>query len=162
MPDPDVEIGHDPHLMVRCQSQPNVLWQQNHCGIFRSTDGGESWSRVSAAGELAHFGFAIAVDPTDGETAWAIPAVSDEVRVAVDRKLCVCRTTDGGKSWQYFRTGLPQTSCYDFAFRHALDLSDDRLVFGTACGSLYISDTRGESWQCLSTQLPPIYSVRFA
>jgi len=47
LPNPDVEIGHDPHLIVQCVSQPDVLWQQNHCGIFRSTDGGQNWTRVS-------------------------------------------------------------------------------------------------------------------
>jgi photosystem II stability/assembly factor-like uncharacterized protein len=171
MPNPDVEIGHDPHLVVQCADHPDVLWQQNHCGIFRSTDGAETWTRVSEPGAsteddasafgTAHFGFAIAVDPHDGETAWVIPAVSDEVRVAIDRKLCVCRTTDGGRSWVAFHEGLPQSDCYDFAFRHSLDLSGDRLVFGTACGSLYLSNDRGETWRVLANHLPPIYSVRF-
>jgi hypothetical protein len=161
LPDPDVEIGHDPHLVVQCPSQPDVLWQQNHCGIYRTVDGGESWTRVSQDGGPAHFGFAVAVDPHDGDTAWVVPALSDEVRVAVDRQMCVCRTTDGGVSWQDFRAGLPQQDCYDFAFRHCLDQSGDCLAFGTACGSLYISNDRGESWQAVAQHLPPIYSVRF-
>jgi len=171
LPNPDVEIGHDPHLVVRCAAQPDVLWQQNHCGIFRSTDGAANWTRVSEPGQesgtdgaafgTAHFGFAIVVDPQDGDTCWVIPAVSDEVRIAIDRQLCVCRTTDGGQTWVAFRNGLPQEDCYDFAFRHNLDLCGDRLVFGTACGSLYFSDDRGESWRVLANHLPPIYSVRF-
>ena len=161
LPNPDAEIGHDPHLVVQCQSQPDVLWQQNHCGIFRSTDGGLNWKAVSKKGELPHFGFTVAVDPKDGKTAWVIPAESDEVRAAVGRKLCVCRTTDGGETWQAFRAGLPQENCFDFAFRHCLDQAGDRLTFGTACGSLYVSDDRGESWQSLGSHLPPIYSVRF-
>ena len=171
LPNPDVEIGHDPHLVVQSAGQPDVLWQQNHCGIFRSTDSGESWTRVSEPGPAteddaaafgtAHFGFAIVVDPHDGDTAWVVPALSDEVRVAIDRQLCICRTTDGGQTWQAFREGLPQAGCYDFAFRHSLDLLGDRLVFGTACGSLYFSDDRGETWRVLANHLPPIYSVRF-
>ena len=132
---------------------------------------GAVWTRVSEPNRdagtdaspfgTAHFGFAIAVDPEDGDTAWVIPAVSDEVRVSIDRQLCVCRTTDGGQTWQDFREGLPQTDCYDFAFRHNLDLAGDRVVFGTACGSLYVSDDRGETWRALANHLPPIYSVRF-
>jgi len=161
LPNPDVEIGHDPHLIVKCGAEPNVLWQQNHCGVFYTTDAGLQWKCVSQADGPVNFGFAVAVDPLAGKTAWVIPAVSDEVRVAVDRKLCVCRTDDHGETWQVFRQGLPQEDCYDFAFRHALDLSGDRLVFGTACGSLYLSDDRGESWTCLASHLPPIYSVRF-
>jgi hypothetical protein len=162
MPNPDVEVGHDPHLIVQCQTQPDKLWQQNHCGIFRSIDGGESWTQVSTKGSLPHFGFAIAVDPNDGETAWVVPAESDEVRIAVDRAQCIARTTDGGRSWQIFRAGLPQTDCYDFAFRHCLDLSGNELIFGTAGGSLYHSADRGETWTAIANHLPPIYSARFA
>jgi photosystem II stability/assembly factor-like uncharacterized protein len=161
LPNPDAEIGHDPHLLVQCQSQPDMLWQQNHCGIFRSTDSGQNWKQLTKKGNNPHFGFAVAVDPRDGNTAWVIPAESDEVRSAVGRKLCVCRTTDGGEIWQEFRTGLPQENCFDFAFRHCLDLAGNRLVFGTACGSLYVSEDRGETWQSLGSHLPPVYSVRF-
>ena len=75
--------------------------------------------------------------------------------------MCVCRTNDGGANWQAFRAGLPQEDCYDFVFRHALDIAGDRLAMGTACGSLYVSDDAGESWSCLAGHLPPVYSVRF-
>ena len=161
LPDPYAEIGHDPHFVVGCPGEPHVLWQQNHCGIFSSQDGGGQWQNVSQLEGPAKFGFAVAVDPHDAQTAWVIPAVSDEHRVAVDRALCVCRTTDGGASWTRFHEGLPQQDCYDFAFRHALDVSGDRLAFGTAGGSCYVSDDRGENWTCLGSHLAPVYSVRF-
>lgn len=160
LPDKYPEIGHDPHLLVQCQSNPDVLWQQNHCGIFRSTDCGENWSDVSAPHVPANFGFVIHVDEVDGDTAWVVPAVADMNRVAVDRKLCVSRTTDGGKTWTALRNGLPQQNCYDFAFRHAMDKSGDQLVFGTACGSVYVSQDRGDNWSTIGNHFPPVYSVR--
>lgn len=162
LPDPEVEVGHDPHSMVMCRNQPDAIWQQNHCGIFRTTDGGANWSRASEPGTFPHFGFVVSADANQGDTAWVVPAVSDEQRVAVDRALCVCRTDDGGASWQAFRNGLPQSNCYDFAFRHGLDVDEDRLALGTACGAAYTSDDRGETWRPLGEHLPPIYSVRFA
>ena len=166
LPNPDAEVGHDPHFVAQCAAEPEKLWQQNHCGVFRSIDGGTTWQAVSQKGSLPHFGFAVAVDPASGETAWVLPADSDEVRVAVDRALCVSRTDDGGKTWQSFRQGLPQTDCYDFAFRHAFDLNstgpaERELAFGTVGGSLYLSADRGESWQTIANHLPPILSVRF-
>lgn len=161
LPNPDSEFGHDPHFMMMSPSNPDILWQQNHCGIFRSVDGGANWTEVSQPDVPAYFGFAIAVDENDADTVWVVPAVSDEYRVAVDRALCVSRTTDGGKTWTALRNGLPQATCYDLVYRHALDLRGDRLAFGTTTGNLYISDDRGDHWQCLSTSLPPIYSVRF-
>ncbi len=161
LPDPDAEVGQDPHLLIASPSNPNVLWQQNHCGIFRSENGGESWSDISQEGGPAYFGFAIAADEKDDKTAWVVPAVSDQLRVAVDNALCVCRTEDGGNTWNDFRNGLPQESCFDIVFRHALDVTNDTLAFGTTTGNLFLSDDRGESWRAISHHLPLIYSVSF-
>ena len=142
-------------------SNPDVLWQQNHCGIFRSTDGAQTWKNISQPDVPAFFGFAIALDAQDEKTAWVVPAMSDQYRVTVDRALCVSRTEDGGETWTALRKGLPQDHCYDLTYRHALDISGDRLAFGTTTGNLYVSDDRGDSWKCISHHLPPIYSVRF-
>lgn len=161
LPDPNSEFGHDPHFVVASPANPDVLWQQNHCGIFRSTDGGQNWENISQPGGPAYFGFAIAVDAHSPDTAWVVPAVDAEFRLAIDRALCVCRTEDGGKTWQTLRQGLPQGDCYDIVFRHALDISGDRLAFGTTTGNLYLSDDRGDTWRCLGHNFPPINSVRF-
>jgi photosystem II stability/assembly factor-like uncharacterized protein len=162
LPDPHAEVGHDPHFVVASPSNPDVMWQQNHCGVFRTTDGARTWENVSQSGGPVHFGFAIAADEKDSDVAWVIPAVSDEKRVAIDRALVVCRTDDGGKTWKQFRSGLPQTNCYDLVFRHALDVKGDKLAFGTTNGNVYLSEDRGESWRCLGTAFAPVYSVRFA
>lgn len=162
LPDPDSDIGHDPHLMVQCDSQPDKLWQQNHCGIFCTTDGAENWTGVSQPEVPAHFGFAVVTDPNNGDIAWVVPAEADMVRAAVHRKLGVSRTLDGGKTWQHFTNGLPQENCYDFAFRHSLDLLGDQLAFGTACGSIYVSDDRGENWTTVGSHFPPVYALEFA
>ena len=161
LPNPFAEYGHDPHFLLMSPSNPDVMWQQNHCGIFRTTDGGEQWQDISQKDVPAFFGFAVALDKQDEQTAWVVPAVSDEYRVAVAGALCVSRTEDGGKTWTALRNGLPQDDCYDLVYRHALDISDDRLAFGTTTGNLYISDDRGDYWECVSHHLPPVLSVRF-
>lgn len=161
LPEPEQEYGHDPHFVIASPSNPNVLWQQNHCGVFRSTDCGQQWINISQPNGPVNFGFTIAVDEKDENVAWVVPAVSDEMRIAVDRALCVSRTDDGGKTWTAFRNGLPQQNCYDLVFRHALDIQGDTLVFGTTNGNVYISKDRGESWHCLGDSFPPVYSVRF-
>lgn len=162
LPDPHSEFGHDPHYMTASPSNPDVLWQQNHCGIFRSVDAGKTWADISHPDIPAYFGFPIAVDPRDENVAWVVPAVSAEFRLAVDRALCVSRTDDGGKTWKAFRKGLPQENSYDVIFRHALDIDNNQLVFGTTTGNVYYSEDRGESWRCLTNNLAPVYSVRFA
>lgn len=161
LPDPDAEIGQDPHLLVRSQQHPDVLWQQNHCGIYRSTDNGLHWSDISEKDGPASFGFAIQADPEDPETAWVVPATSDGIRVACDLALCVCQTGDGGKSWSAHRRGLPQEQAFDLTFRHALDMDGKDMVFGTTTGNLYHSADRGANWSVLSSNLPLIHSARF-
>jgi photosystem II stability/assembly factor-like uncharacterized protein len=162
LPDPKADVGQDPHYFEACAAAPDVLWQQNHAGVYRSTDGARSWKLLTKKGDLAYFGFAIAADERDSECAWVVPATSDTLRYAVDGKLCVCRTTDGGKTWKAQRKGLPQKNCYDVVFRHALDKSHGTLAFGTTTGNVFWSGDRGRSWDCLGASFPPVYSVRFA
>ncbi len=161
MPNPESEWGHDPHFISNCSLQPNHLWQQNHCGIFYSDDSAKSWKKVSKPDIGVHFGFPIAVDAKNGRTAWVVPARADSERMAIDGGLFVARTSDGGQSWQTFRKGLPQDNAYDIVLRHGLDVSGDCLCFGSTTGNVYLSEDRGETWQCLGNNFPPIYSVRF-
>lgn len=163
LPDPASEVGQDPHIVVWNGANPDVLWQQNHCGVFRSVDGAANWSEVSSPDhDLAYFGFAAAVDPERSDHAWLVPAVSDECRIAINGALHVARTTDGGANWTALRDGLPQEGAWDLTFRHALDIDRDTLAFGTTTGNAYYSDDRGDTWRTLSHHLPPVYVVRLA
>jgi len=162
LPDPNAETGYDPHILVAAPTNPDILWQQNHCGIFRSTDGGRNWVDVGQPEGPARFGFAIAVADDNAEQAWVAPANSDMTRTAIKGALCICRTDDGGKSWKELRNGLPQENCFDIVYRHALVTSGDALAFGTTTGNLFFSPDRGESWQVLGNYLPMVYSVQFA
>jgi photosystem II stability/assembly factor-like uncharacterized protein len=161
MPDPQAEWGHDPHFVTNCAAQPDHLWQQNHCGVFCSIDGARNWKRVSMPDAGVHFGFPVAADARDGRTAWLVPARADSARMAIDGGLCVARTTDGGETWKALRKGLPQTNAFDIVLRHALDVAGDTLCFGSTTGNVYLSEDRGETWQCLGNNFPPVYSVRF-
>ena len=161
LPEPEAEVGHDVHFMAACAAEPDVVWQQNHCGVFRSTDGGATWTDIGQPDGPVGFGFPIAVDARDPQRAWVVPATSDDKRYAVGGALCVARSDDGGKSWSILREGLPQEGCFDVAYRQALDVRGDTLAFGTTTGNLYLSDDRGESWRTLGNNFPPINSVRF-
>ena len=162
LPDPSSEVGHDPHILVAAPTNPDALWQQNHCGIFRSTDGAKTWQDVGQPEGPARFGFAIAVADDNPDQAWVAPANSDQTRTAIKGALCICRTDDGGKNWKDIRKGLPQENCFDIAYRHALVSSGEAVAFGTTTGNLFFSHDRGESWQVLNNYLPMVYSVQFA
>lgn len=158
--DPNIQ---DPHCVVQCRARPTTYWAQHHNGIFRSTDDLKTWHEIKDA-RPSTFGFAVAVHPFNPDTAWFVPGLSDEKRIPVDGKLVVSRTRDGGKSFEVLRDGLPQEHAYDLTFRHALDVdaTGDRLAFGSTTGALFVSEDQGDSWQCVSAHLPPIYCVRFA
>ncbi len=161
-PDPGDEwAGHDPHAIQLCAADPNRVWMQNHCGVFTSTDGSKTWNQVSQPDAGVHFGFPVAADPKDGQTAWLVPGLSDMKRITVDGALFVARTEDGGKTWKQLREGLPQENAYDVVYRHALSQSGDSLSFGSTTGNLYVSENRGDRWEVVANNLPPIYSVRF-
>ncbi len=156
--DPNIQ---DPHRIVRCAAQPDVLWTQHHCGIWRSADNAASWQEVKAP--LSSFGFAVAVHPQDAATAWFVPAVKDERRVPVDAALVVNRTRDGGRSFETLRAGLPQQHAYDLVYRHGLDVAADgrSLLMGSTTGHLWASGDGGEQWTAVALNLPPIHAVRF-
>ena len=162
LPDPEAEVGHDPHLLLACNSNPDVMWQQNHCGIFRTTDAAKNWDDITEKDGVANFGFTIAINHDDTGQAWVVPAVSDGNRIAIDGALVVCRTDDGGKSWKELRNGLPQQGCFDIVYRHGMDVDDNVAAFGTTTGNLFLSEDYGENWKCLSHHLPMIHSVHFA
>ena len=152
----------DPHLIVACPADTDVVWCQHHNGIFRSTDAAETFDEITEVNPSV-FGFAVAVHPKDPDTAWFVPAVKDECRVPVDGKLVVTRTRDGGKSFEALGEGLP-SNCWDLVYRHALDvdITGERLAMGSTTGNLWLSEDGGERWLHLSAHLPPIAQVAFA
>jgi photosystem II stability/assembly factor-like uncharacterized protein len=157
--DPNIQ---DPHLIVQCQGSPEVWWAQHHNGIFRSTDDMATWTEIEQAGPST-FGFAVAVDPKDPETAWFVPAEKDEKRVPIDGRVVVTRTRDGGKTFDVLSKGLPDTFAYDLVFRHALALAPDgTLAMGSTTGNVFASRDGGDSWIVVSNHLPPVHAVTFA
>jgi hypothetical protein len=157
----DVNV-QDPHLIAHCRAQPDVMWVQHHNGMFRSTDGANSWVELRDV-KPSVFGFAVAAHPQDPKTAWFVPAIKDEKRIPVEGRVVVTRTTNGGRSFKTLTKGLPQRHAYDLVFRHALDVDEtgERLAFGSTTGSLWVSEDGGDSWETISTHLPPVYCVTF-
>ena len=157
----DVEI-QDPHRVVRCAADPDVLWNQHHNGTFVSRDGGGSWTEIVDIAPST-FGFAVAVDPHDPDTAWFVPAELDELRVPVDGAMSLSRTRDGGVTWEALREGLPQHDAHHLVYRHALEVdpTGQVLAFGSTTGSLWVSHDQGDHIERLSADLPPIAVVHW-
>ncbi|MGI9354082.1 MAG: WD40/YVTN/BNR-like repeat-containing protein [Rhizobiaceae bacterium] len=158
----DGEIGHCVHKIVLAPDGRDLLYQQNHHGVWRSADGGRSWDDVTE-GLPSTFGFPIRVHPRGPDTIWTLPLNGDSAgRFPPDAAAAVWRSRDGGQSWQSLREGLPQEYCFFTVLRQAM-AGDERdpagIYFGTNSGSVFASLDEGESWQEIARHLPTILSV---
>jgi photosystem II stability/assembly factor-like uncharacterized protein len=162
LPDKHPEFGQCVHKVVQHPSRVGRLFAQNHWGLYRSDDSGDSWQDI-ARGVPSDFGFAMAMHPHEPDTVYIIPIKSDQVRVSPEGKLRVYRTRNGGRSWEALTRGLPQRHAYDIVLRDGLttdSLDPAGIYFGTRNGKLYASKDNGGSWRLAAGDLPPITCVR--
>jgi photosystem II stability/assembly factor-like uncharacterized protein len=164
LPEKYPEFGQCVHKFAQSRRRPDRMFLQNHWGLYRSDDRGESWTDI-ANGVPSDFGFPMAIHPRDPDTAFIVPLESDQFRCTPDGKLRVFRTSNAGASWQPLGTGLPQTDAYETILRDALtvDAADPcGVFFGTRSGKLFASADEGATWQTLAEGLPPIIAVKTA
>ncbi len=158
------DVGACVHNIVRASGTGNgdLLYQQNHEGVFRSPDGGRSWVEITE-GLPSNFGFPIAVHPRDPETIWVLPLNGDTLgRYPPDASAAVWRSRDGGESWVDTRAGLPQKDCFFTVLRQAMAVDQGEplgIYFGTNSGSIFASFDEGETWNEIACHLPTILSV---
>ncbi|CAN5161828.1 exo-alpha-sialidase [soil metagenome] len=160
LPDPYPEVGQCVHKLLRCAESPR-LWQQHHCGVSRSDDGGESWQRLDRNGLPSGFGFAFALHPRDPDTAFVVPIEGAENRVTSGGRLGVYRTSDAGASWDLSMEGLPERA-WTGVLREGMafdSLDPFGLYLGAQSGSVFASADEGQTWTEIASQLPPVLSV---
>jgi hypothetical protein len=162
LPDPYPEFGQCVHKVVQSRQNPQRMYLQNHWGLYRSDDRGQTWTDI-ANGVPSDFGFAISIHPTDADTAWILPLESDEFRCTPEGKLRVFRTRDAGASWEGLGSGLPQQDAYETVLRDAMAvdaLTPTGVYFGTRSGKVFGSADEGATWANVADGLPPVVSVK--
>jgi photosystem II stability/assembly factor-like uncharacterized protein len=165
-PDPYPEYGQDAHWIALAPTNPDRLWQQNHCGIYRLDRPSEKWERIGKAmpKNVGDIGFTIVPHPRDGDAAWVFPMDGSTVwpRTSPDGKPAVYRTRNAGKSWERQDTGFPKKQGWFTVKRQAFCRDDAKpvgLYLGTTGGEVWASTNEGGRFAQIAAHLPEIYSV---
>jgi hypothetical protein len=160
---------HDPHCVRLCPSNPDRLYQQNHCGIYRLDRPSDAWVRIgkSMPKRVGDIGFPLVLHPRDDRTAWVFPMDGSTVwpRVSPGGVPAAYVTRNSGDTWQRLDAGLPQKQAWWTVKRQAMtgDGQDPvGLYFGTTSGELWASRDEGRKWRCIARHLPEIYAVEAA
>jgi photosystem II stability/assembly factor-like uncharacterized protein len=160
---------HDPHCVRLCPSNPDRLYQQNHCGIYRLDRPSNAWTRIgnNMPNPVGDIGFPMVVHPRDADTAWVFPMDGQTVwpRTSPEGKPCAYVTRNGGKRWQRLDAGLPRSQAWWTVKRQAMtsDTQDPvGLYLGTTSGELWMSRDEGKRWACIARNLPEIYALEVA
>ena len=158
------EVGYCVHKLVMSPVDRERMYQQNHCGMHRSDDGGRTWSEITD-GLPTDFGFAAAAHPHDRESFYVIPLDPGHGRCMPEGHAAVWRTSDGGSSWRRLDRGLPSRDAHLGVLREGMandSLDSPGLYFGTSTGQVFASADEGESWTEIAGYLPAISSVDVA
>ncbi|MEO8536760.1 MAG: glycosyl hydrolase [Betaproteobacteria bacterium] len=169
MPEPPLDYGHDPHCVRFAGSNPDRLYQQNHCGIYRLDRPGDTWQDIGATmpKSVGDVGFPLAVHARDPDTLWVLPMDGTSVwpRTAPGGRPAVYRSRDGGRTWKRQNQGLPQSQAWWTVKRQAMtaDTRDPTgIYFGTTSGEVWGSRDEGRSFRCIARHLPQIYALEIA
>lgn len=155
--DPGAEAGHNPHALRLHPARPERLYRQDHSGVYRSDDRGETWTEITD-GLPSDFGYALALDPSDPDRAWVVPERDSHMRCVCEARLRVYETGDAGVSWTPRTDGLPQVDAYVSVLRDALCAGSDGLYVATSTGQVY-SSADGTAWRRVPALFPPVLAV---
>jgi hypothetical protein len=169
MPDPDPAFGHDPHCVRFAAGNPDRLYQQNHCGIYRLDRPEETWVDIGATmpKTVGSVGFPVVTHPTDPDTVWVCPMDGTDVwpRVPPGGKPAVYRSRNGGRRWQRLDDGLPAGQAWWTVKRQAMTTDREApagVYLGTTSGEVWGSRDEGDTWWCIARHLPAIQALEVA
>ena len=169
--DPLPEWGQCPHKLLPQPATPGLLYQQNHCGVYRTDNYGEEWTDITE-GLPSRFGFVLGLHPRDPQTLFVLPEdealgtdVGGGIRFASGARFRIFRSRTGGNEWEALTNGLPQEHAYIHVLREGLStdtLDPVGIYVGTVNGQIFYSRDEGDHWELMVENLPPINSVEVA
>jgi len=162
----DSEVGSCVHKLLLHPAVPGRAYQQNHVGVYRTDDHGETWNAIQM-GLPTDYGFGLALDPNDPDTCYTVPLDPKDNYAyrATGGQFKVYRWNGPGKGWTGLSKGLPAEGAYLNVLREGMSsdsLDPCGLYVGTGTGQVFHSADAGRSWAPLALYLPPVLSVSAA
>ena len=158
--------GNNPHSIISHPFNPDRIYQQNHCGIYRVDRPDNKWKRIgdNMPAEIGDIGFPIAIHPADPNTIWIFPIDKSELssKVSPGGQPAIYCSQDGGETWFRQDIGLPMRNAWLTVLKKGLttdNVNQAGVYFGTTSGSLWMSDNAGNSWRQIAIHLPKILAV---
>jgi photosystem II stability/assembly factor-like uncharacterized protein len=124
--------GKSIRAMAIAQSDSKTLIAGALDGVFRSTDGGQKWQKISSSSQDMHNIESIAIDPKNPDVVYA------------GTWHLAWKTDDGGANWHHINKGMIEDSD---VFSIIVDSSNPSVVFASACSGIYKSQSAGDSFQ---------------
>lgn len=111
-------------------------------GVWVSKDCGDTWN-VKAMGMWANFLPPEQAEKENGQDPHCVVRCAAQPDHFWTQHHCgIWRSTDDCETWDRIESAGPS-------------------VFGSTTGSVFVTENQGDSWQCVSTNLPQVYVVRF-
>lgn len=125
------------------RSNPNVIYAGTIAGVFKSTDGGATWSAFNT-GIASRRIAAIAIDPSNPNTIYAGTDVG------------VFKSTEGGATWSAINNGLPDRW---YIWTLSIDPANSATLYIVTGSVIFKSINGGASWSNISDGLPIIRAL---
>src|SRR5712664_1614903 len=125
-------------------SNPAIIYAGAGGGVFKSTNGGESWS-PSLSPDYNHATYTLAIDPRTPTTLYA------------GGNFGVSKSADGGTSWYTINNGLANQYGNAFVYSLAIDPGTPTTLYAAGCNcggypGISKSTDGGAHWNTLNTE----------
>ena len=153
-------LYEDVHRLMIHPSNPRFLYAVTGRGLYVSPDAGANWEQwTRREDEIGGYPDGFVFRPSDPKlifmtAAHDAPGTWRTTHFAGAR---ISRSTDGGRSWEILRNGLPdrlQASIEAFCLEEAGNASS--IFAATTSGEIFCSEDLGEHWNKIISGLPPI------
>jgi len=139
----------DVHRLQLAPTNPRLIYMATGDGLYVSEDAGETWELRRLPTGLVGYPDGLVLAPDDDQVLYMAggSAAPPDWRQTGSAKASICRSRDGGRSWERLGGGLPGPLRANIeALSISIRPGGFSLFAGTTDGDVFASDDGGERW----------------